>query len=396
MRGPAGCTSWCSVVELRTPLCDLLGIRYPILLAGMGGRRGLVVPPELVAAVSNAGGLGVTGLTDLPPEEIQRSIRTIRELTDKPFGVDLLLPASMMDPEAESLDDARQRLERDYPKHVEFVRKLAEEFNLPLGRSGRQFIMSARTIREQVDVVLEERVPLFAAALGDPGWVVPNAHAVGTKVLGLAGSARHALRHKEAGVDLIVAQGYEAGGHVGKIGTFVLIPEVVDAVAPIPVIAAGGIVDGRGVTAALALGAQGAWIGTAFLLSEESRLFDAHKRAIIAARTEDFVVTRAYTGKTARDVRNVIIERWERSGLAPLPMPLQGILFRDFLAAAELAGCYDFINNPAGQGGGRLRAIRPAREIFETIVREAIDVLERIPERVQYARKEPTRVEILR
>jgi NAD(P)H-dependent flavin oxidoreductase YrpB (nitropropane dioxygenase family) len=236
--------------------------------------------------------------------------------------------------------------------------------------------------------VLEERVPLFAAALGDPAWVVHKARSVGTRVLGLVGSARHALRHKEAGVDLIVAQGYEAGGHVGKVGSFVLIPEVVKAVAPLPVLAAGGIVDGRGVAAALALGAQGAWVGTAFLLSEESRIFDSHKEAIVKARTEEFVVTRAYTGKTARDVRNAVIERWERSGLPALPMPLQGILFRDFLAAAERARRYDLINNPAGQGGGRLRAIRPAREIFETMVREAIEVLEGIPQNVQYARKE--------
>jgi len=362
-------------MELRTPLCDLLGIRYPILLAGMGGRRNLVVPVELVAAVSNAGGLGVTGLTDLPPEEIRRSIRRIRELTDKPFGIDLLLPAGLEDLDTGSLDEARRRLEREYPRHAEFVRKLAEEFDLPPVRSVNQFIMSPRTIREQVEAVLEERVPLFAVALGDPGWVVPRARAVGTKVLGLVGSVRHALRHREAGVDLIVAQGYEAGGHVGSVGSLVLIPEVVDAVSPTPVVAAGGIVDGRGVAAALALGAQGAWIGTAFLLSEECGIFDAHKQAIIEAHTEDFVVTRVYTGKTARDVRNVIIERWERSGLPPLPMPLQGILFRDFLAAAEQARRYDLINNPAGQGGGRLSAVRPAREILEGIVRETIEVL---------------------
>ena len=383
-------------MELRTPLCDLLGIRYPILLAGMGGRRNLVVPAELVAAVSNAGGLGVTGLTDLAPEEIRRSIRRIRELTDKPFGIDLLLPASLEDLDAGSLDEARRRLEREYPRHAEFVRKLAEEFDLPQVRSVNQFIMSPRTIREQVEAVLEERVPLFAVALGDPGWVVPRARAVGTKVLGLVGSVRHALRHREAGVDLIVAQGYEAGGHVGSVGSLVLIPEVVDAVSPTPVVAAGGIVDGRGVAAALALGAQGAWIGTAFLLSEECGTFDAHKHAIIEAHTEDFVVTRVYTGKTARDVRNVIIERWERSGLPPLPMPLQGILFRDFLAAAEQARRYDLINNPAGQGGGRLSAVRPAREILEGIVRETIEVLEGMPRRVHYARKEPTDVQVLR
>lgn len=381
---------------LHTPLCDLLGIRYPILLAGMGGRRGVVVPAELVAAVSNAGGLGVTGLTDLPPEEIRRTIRRIRELTDKPFGIDLLLPASLEDLDAGSLDEARRRLEREYPRHAEFVRKLAEEFDLPQVRSVDQFIMSPRTIREQVEAALEERVPLFAVALGDPGWVVARARAVGTKVLGLVGSVRHALRHREARVDLIVAQGYEAGGHVGSVGSLVLIPEVVDAVSPTPVVAAGGIVDGRGVAAALALGAQGAWIGTAFLLSEECGIFDAHKQAIIEAHTEDFVVTRVYTGKTARDVRNVIIERWEHSGLPPLPMPLQGILFRDFLAAAEQARRYDLINNPAGQGGGRLSAVRPAREILEGIVRETIEVLEGMPRRVHYARKELTDVQVLR
>jgi NAD(P)H-dependent flavin oxidoreductase YrpB (nitropropane dioxygenase family) len=204
----------------------------------------------------------------------------------------------------------------------------------------------------------------------------------------MVGSARHALRHQAAGVDLIVAQGYEAGGHVGKVGNFVLIPEVVEAVRPLPVLAGGGIVDGRGVAAALALGAQGVWIGTAFLLSEECRIHDSHKQAIIEAGTEDFVITRAYTGKTARDVRNAFIERWERSGLRPLPMPLQGILFRDFLAAAERAGRTDLLNNPAGQAGGRLRAIRPAREIFETLVREAIEVLEGLPRHVRSARQE--------
>ncbi len=374
-------------MELHTPLCDLLGIRYPILLAGMGGRRGRVTPPELVAAVSNAGGLGVTGLTDLPPEEIRRAIRRIRELTDRPFGVDLLLPASMEDPGAASLDEARRRLEREYPEHVEFVKKLAEEFCLPLARSETQFIMSPQAIREQVAVVLEERVPLFAAGLGDPAWVVPDARAAGTKVVGLAGSARHALRHQAAGVDLIVAQGHEAGGHTGKIGTFVLIPEVVEAVAPLPVLAAGGIVDGRGVAAALALGAQGVWVGTAFLLSEESHIHASNKRAIIEARTEDFVISRTYTGKTVRGVRNLLIDRWGRSGLAPLPMPLQGILLRDLLAAAERVDRHDLLNNPAGQGGGRLRAIRPALEICEELVREAIEVLEGLPRRARFAKE---------
>ena len=165
-------------------------------------------------------------------------------------------------------------------------------------------------------------------------------------------------------MDLIVAQGAEAGGHTGTVGTMVLVPEVVDAVAPTPVLAAGGIVDGRGVAAALALGAQGVWVGTAFLLSEESGLYPEHKRQIAGARSEDFVVTRAYTGKTARDVRNPLIDRWERSGLRALPMPLQWVMWRELRAAALAAGRYELLQprgpgrrapppRPAGQGDSR-------------------------------------------
>jgi NAD(P)H-dependent flavin oxidoreductase YrpB (nitropropane dioxygenase family) len=363
---------------LYTPICDLCGIRYPIFLAGMGGLWGQVVPPALVAAVSNAGGLGVTGLTDVEPEEIRRRIRAIRELTDKPFGIDLLLPASMDEAEPESIDELWARIQREHPEHVAFVRKTMAEFGLAPAPPARNWFLSPRVIRAQVQAVLEEKVPLFAAALGDPGWVVPRAHAIGTKVLGLAGSARNASRQKKAGVDLVVAQGGEAGGHTGTVTTMVLVPEVVDAVAPTPVLAAGGIVDGRSIAAALALGAQGVWIGTAFLLSEESGIDPVHKRDIAAAASEDFIVTRAYTGKTARDVRNAFIDRWETSGLKALPMPLQWVLLREFRAAAQAANRLDLINNPAGQGGGRLKEIRPARAIFERLVRETEEAVERL------------------
>ena len=369
-------------MQLHTPLCDRLGIRHPILLAGMGGMWGQVVPPALVAAVSNAGGLGVTGLTDVEPEEIRRRIRQIRELTDRPFGIDLLLPASMDEAEPESVETVWARIEREHPEHVAFTRRLMAEFDLRPASPGRDWFMSPAIIRAQVQAVLEEKVPLFAAALGEPGWVVPLARKTGTLVLGLAGSARHAARQKAAGVDLIVAQGAEAGGHTGTVGTMVLVPEVVDAVAPTPVLAAGGIVDGRGIAAALALGAQGVWLGTAFLLAAESGLYPEHKQQIIGARSEDFVVTRAFTGKTARDVKNPVIDRWERSGLSPLPMPLQWVLWRELRAAALAAGRHDLLNNPAGQGGGRLHQIRPARAIVEDLVRgtvEALDRLARVP-----------------
>lgn len=365
-------------MALHTPLCELLGIRYPILLAGMGGMWGQVVPPALVAEVSNAGGLGVTGCTDVEPEEIRRRIRAIRELTDKPFGIDLLLPASMDEAEPASVEEMWARIKREYPRHVSFIDETMREFGLQPAAPSRNWFLSPRVIREQVQAVLGEKVPLFAAALGDPAWVVPQAHAVGTKVLGLAGSARNAVRQRKAGVDLIVAQGAEAGGHTGIVATSVVVPEVVDAVSPVPVLAGGGIVDGRGVAAALALGAQGAWIGTAFLASTESGIYAEHKQQIIGAASEDFIVTRAYTGKTARDVRNPFIDRWEKSGLKALPMPLQWVLLREFRAAALAANRFDLVNNPAGQGGGRLKQIRPARAIFETIVAEAEAALDRV------------------
>ncbi len=358
---------------LRTDLCDRLGIEYPICLAGMGGRAD-PTPPKLVAAVSNAGGLGVMGGTGCGPEEIRARIREIRSLTDKPFGVDLLLPVSMAEV-GDSRQEIRQQLERDYPQHVDFVRSLVHEFNLPDVKASDDTVLSPAAIREQVKVVLEEEVPVFAAALGDPSWVMPGAKAAGITVMGLAGTVRHALRQVEAGVDIVIAQGYEAGGHTGKTANFPLIPQVVDAVSPAPVIAAGGIADGRGVAAALALGAIGVWVGTAFLASEETGISDLHQQEILGGSTHDFIVTRAYTGKTARDYKNVIIQAWENSDLEPLPMPLQQVLMEDFVEAASQVGRHELVNNPAGQIGGMLTERKPAAVIMDELIRGAVDVI---------------------
>ena len=364
--------------ELHTPLCDLLGIRYPVVLAGMGGLYGRLTPPELVAAVSNAGGMGEGGMTDVEPEEIRRRIRRIRELTDKPFGIDLLLPATMDEGEPQSIEDMWQRILRDYPAHVKFVRDLIGEFGLPAAPPANDWFMSPKLLNEQAQAVLEEKVPVFAVGLGNPGLILERAHAQGTIVIGLAGTVKQAARQAAQGVDIIVAQGAESGGHTGRVGTAVLVPEVVDAVGNTPVLAAGGIVDGRGIAAMLALGAQGVWMGTAFLMSEESRLYTEHKGEIAATASEHFVVTRAYTGKPARDVRNVFIERWEKSGLPALQMPLQWVLLREFRAAALAAGRYDLINNPSGQGGGRINTVRPAHEIFEGLIAEAGATFDRL------------------
>lgn len=360
---------------LHTSLCDELGITYPVILAGMGV-KGKATPPRLVAAVSQAGGMGILGCSWLDGEEVRRRIRAVREMTDKPFGVDLLLPASMADATPDRVE-MRARIARDHPKHMDFVRMLHEKFGLQpvLPSAG---VMSPDFIRDQFAACVEGRIAVFAAGLGDPSWLVPEAHRVGMKVMGLVGNVRNAQRQVKAGVDYVIAQGYEAGGHTGTIANFPLIPMVVDAVAPVPVLAAGAIADGRTLVAGLALGAVGAWVGTAFLLAEESDLYPVHQEEIIRGAAEDFVITRAYTGKTARDYRNEVIRAWDESGLKALPMPLQGVLMDDFIAAADAAGRAELINNPVGQIAGMLDRKRPAKEILLSMVHEAEGVMERL------------------
>ncbi len=369
---------------LRTSLCDSLGIEYPVVLAGMGG-RGLATPPRLVAAVSNAGGLGVLGGSGLAPEEIRQKIREVRELTDRPFGVDLLLPASLAEGET-TRTAVRGRLEREHPRHVEFVRELWRRLDLPPAKVEDEIVLSSTFMRAQFEVVRDERVPVFAAGLGDPSWVVPLARSQGMTVMGLAGNVRNAVRHARVGVDIIVAQGHEAGGHTGRIANFPLIPQVVDAVRPRPVLAAGGIADGRGVAASLALGAVGVWIGTAFLVAEECEIADKNKERILLGSSEDFVVSRSYTGKTARSCKNPIVEAWQDSGLEPLPMPLQAVLMGDLLEAARRAGRDELFFNPAGQIGGMLTEQKPAARIMADLVRETIEVLAELPRSVTFAR----------
>ena len=208
---------------LRTRLCDILEVEYPICLAGMGGRW---TPPELVAAVSEAGGLGVMGATGMQTDALRARIRRVRELTDKPFGVDLLLPvvtgsvetgAGSGQPESQF-----EAVRRQYPRHAAFVDTLIEEFGLEKAEPPEPGETGLALARRQVDVILEEDVAVFAAALGDPAWVVPMAREKGVKVMGLVGSVRNAYRQVAAGVDIIVAQGTEAGGHTGRIATMPL------------------------------------------------------------------------------------------------------------------------------------------------------------------------------
>ncbi|MDP6343086.1 MAG: nitronate monooxygenase [Alphaproteobacteria bacterium] len=368
---------------LRTDLCEMLGIEYPILLAGMGV-WGMGTPPELVAAVSEAGGAGVLGGSALSPDEIRRRIQRVRQLTDKPFGVDLLLPATLA-VAATSRGGVRRQLAAEHPEHVAFMHQLLERFELEPAPVEDDIVISDAFAEAQIQVVLDEGVPFFAAGLGDPARIVPRAREQGMVVLGLAGSVRNALRHKEAGVDLVVCQGTEAGGHTGRVASLPLIPQAVDALAPTPVAAAGGIVDGRGIAAALTLGAIGVWLGTAFLVAEECGLPDEVKEALIAGDATEFRISRAWTGKTLRSKRNLVSEAWEQSGLVPLPTPHQRVLMEDFLSAARQAGRWDLYMNAAGQGAGMLERRRPAAEIMAELVAGTVAALSGLPDRVTYS-----------
>ncbi len=377
---------------LRTELCDLLGIEYPVILAGMGpvagGLTGPVATAPLVAAVSNAGGLGVIGGAGFSAERLREEIRKVRSMTDKPFGVDLLLPSNYMGGAAggEMPRDPRELI----PAATrEALKKIVEDLGVPWQEMPREPAAEPRRPRaggmsdEQMEVVIEEKVPVFASGLGSPAPWIDRLKANGTKVLALVGNVKNAKRVAAAGVDIVVAQGTEAGGHTGRVATMALVPQVVDAVAPTPVVAAGGIADGRGIVAALALGAIGVWCGTAFLVSEEANQPDLQKQRILAATDEDTRVTRLYSGKTMRNITNPLIEAWEAAGIQALPMGLQGLLIQDLVYSCRKAGREDLLMNAAGQISGMLNRIRPAADILHDMVAQAAQILARdLPARV--------------
>jgi nitronate monooxygenase len=364
---------------LRTPLCDLLGIQVPIIQAGMGwDKEGMTTPPELVAAVSNAGGLGCLGGSSIRPEVIRERIRAVRKLTAKPFGVDITLP-KMEDVRIPDPDEVRKEIEEKYPAHAKFTSDLIPRLGLtPQPPDRKSWVKTPKATREQLKVILEEKVPILIIGLGDTAEVVPLAHAIGTKVMALAGAVKHALSHSRKGADVIIAQGYEAGGHTGTIGNFPLIPQIVDAVKPKPVVAAGGISDGRGVAAALALGAVGVWCGTAFLVTQECGIHPVYKKQILSGTSEDFVRTAYTSGHYARHYRSPVIKAWMDSGLEAMPTPYQGNAMDEIRRAAEAADRVEVLQVPGGQVAGMLSAeksARPAKEIVERMAREAAEIL---------------------
>ncbi|MEE9436570.1 MAG: nitronate monooxygenase [Candidatus Adiutricales bacterium] len=376
---------------LRTKLCDILDIEYPILSAGMGpslvGEK-TGAPVELVVAVSEAGGLGVLGAAGFTVDEMREEIREIKKLTDKPFGVDLLLPAQTVE-QGDSTYDGPPEIPlsdiiKTLPKaHYEWIMKIKEEMRLPEIEATIKMASTTSFPHASIKVCIEEGVPLFCAGLGNPGFMVEDAHVAGMKVLGISGNTKNAVRIARSGADLVAAQGHEGGGHTGRIGSMALWPQAVDGAAPTPVLAAGGIGDGRGVAAALAVGCVGVWVGTRFLASVEGGALPIQKETIVEATDEDTRRAYLYTGKTSRAIYNSFHDLWEQSGLEPLPFPTQ-VLFASAMAEMfNKAEKKDYMGPFSGQVSGLIHEIKPAARILEDMVEETVEVLtRRLPESV--------------
>ncbi len=365
-------------IRLRTKLCDLLEIEYPICLAGMGMA---ISGSDLVAAVSNAGGLGLLGCSRLFPEQIRQLIRRTRELTSRPFGVDILAP-----PLGEGGFQDRGLREQIPPEYWDFVERVKRELGVSDSHPP-EYALTEGFLRQQMEVVIQEEVPIFATGLGTPPWLIEEIRSHGIKYISMVGKARHAKYLMKNRPDVIVAQGTESGGHTGKIGTLPLVPLIVDQMSPIPVVAAGGISDGRGLVAALALGAAGVWMGTAFLATHEA-FHDAirfgwmteedsrvYHDIILKASEEDAVVSRVKTGKTCRVFKSELLGIWDQSGLQPLPYQLQTIVMSELETALMKGGRPEYVLHVGGQVAGRITELKGAADLVNEIVEEAFEII---------------------
>ncbi len=371
--------------KFHTRICDVLGIEYPILQAGMGG----FADPPLVIAVSEAGGLGTLGAATYTADGLNEAIKDIRKGTSKPFAIDILLPDSLEDMAGVDKEKLREYIPEEYKTYEKELRK---KFGVPLDyHTQRQVDMwTMEGTKRMLQVCLDNNVPVIAAGLGRLGWVMPECKKRGIKTIGIGSNVKMALKHVEDKVDVIVAQGYEAGGHTGNVGTLAVVPQIVDAVKPIPVAAAGGIADGRGLAAALALGAEGVWCGSMFLLSPEATFTEGQKDRVIAANEREAVITKGLSGKTMRQLRTEITRTWDQGPLPPLGWPLHLILMEDIIDY-----CYDnkeqkkydeMLVTPCSQATRLLNRRRTTKQIIDDMVKEATQIIERdIPKRLTLA-----------
>lgn len=317
-----------------TPICEAIGIDYPVFQAGMG----MIAQAELAAAVSEAGGLGVVGTgLSMGPGELRGHIRAVRDATSKPFGVDILFAT--------------------------------------IRAKGSAVARYTDNVQRLIDVTLDERVPVLISGLGSPKGAVAGAHARGIYVMSVIGAKRHAQKAVAAGVDAVIASGREGGGHVGEVGTATLVPAVVRAVN-VPVVAAGGLADGQSLAAALAWGAQGVWLGTRFIATEEAGAHGNYKAKIVDTGTSGTVVSRAHSGKPCRMIRNSFTDYWAEREDEILPYPKQALQVGNPASArGRLEGDAEGGVLPAGQSAGLIGEVVPAGKVVRQIVRDAREAI---------------------
>lgn len=371
---------------MRTPVTNLLDIEFPIL--AFSHCR------DVVAAVSNAGGFGVLGAVAHSPEQLEIDLDWIEDAVGpKPYGVDLLIPTHYVGDQDGGLGAAS--LQGMIPDaHRQWLDDLLERYGVPAAPADaeadhRQFggmRIDPKSMAPLLDVAFGHRIGLLASALGPPPpHIIERARRQGVPVAALAGSVEHAQAHSGAGADLIIAQGTEAGGHTGQIATMVLVPEVVDAVSPIPVLAAGGIGNGRQLAAGIALGAAGVWCGSVWLTTEEAETDPVVRDKYLAAGAGDTVRSRSITGKPARMLRTAWTDEWERpDGPGPLMMPLQPLLVGEALGRIHRGahhldtGAHELVTYFVGQVVGSMRTVRPAGRVVLEMVEEFIETMERL------------------
>src|SRR5499427_6802753 len=368
---------------MKTPICDMLDIDLPML--AFSHCR------DVVAAVSNAGGFGVLGASTHTPAQLEQELAWIDEhVGGRPYGADILVPEKFAG-KGESLDAAALRAMIGQPQR-EFVTALLAEHDIDLGEAAMRppsVTISEEAGEKLLDVAFRHPIKLIASALGTPPpFMIERARAAGVPIAALVGAREHAIRQVNAGVDVLVAAGTEAGGHCGEVTTMVLVPEVIEAIKPIrqvPVLAAGGIVTGRQIAAAIALGAAGAWTGSVWLTTDEAETAPYTKQKMIAATSRDTIRSRSRTGKPSRQLKSDWTAAWEgEKSPGALPMPLQSLLSEpvmrriDALADQGNRGAQELATYWVGQGVGLMNKATTVRDVIYEMSQDFAEATERL------------------
>ena len=356
---------------LQTKFCEMMGIEFPVLA--------FTHCKDVVAAVVNAGGFACLGEAMHTPERIEADIKWIREkVGDKPFGVDLVLPSSA--PPAGAVDKLHEGIPEEY---WAYARKIKEKYDVPDPKGSQDLHqwggLNQEIARKQLDVILEEKVPVFVSGLGSPAFIIEAAHERDMKIFGLIGKKRQAEKELEAGVDAIIAQGYDAAGHTGPIGTLSIVAEVAAIAGDVPVIAAGGISTGRHMAACLCLGASAVWTGSMWLASRESDTEMVMKEILLKADSDSTVYSNSISGFPMRVTKCPWTKEWSAPDAPrPLASPYQMLLSSEYIQASNDFRRADLMTEAAGQGIGFVDSMKPAAQMVYDMVEEALATFEEL------------------